>query len=253
LVDLDYYGNNFPHSQAVTISFKKHCYLTEHRLLILPYNAFMMGVKERKERERVDMKELILKSAHQLFIEKGFDEVSIRNIAEMIEYSPATIYLYFKDKNEIIHALHRNGFKQLVESFSQLASISHPFERLKAMGRQYIEFAMQNPGTYKLLFVMEEPLRHVESCKNEEWDEGDRAFDILTATVAQCQQENYFHGFETESLSFVIWSAMHGLCTLRTSGHLGHVTAVRNSEMDLDHLMGHTFESFVQVLEKLRS
>ena len=212
-----------------------------------------MGVKERKERERVDMKELILKSAHQLFIDKGFDEVSIRNIAEAIEYSPATIYLYFKDKNEIFHALHRNGFKLLVEKFSVLSSINHPFDRLKAMGRHYIEFAMQNPGTYKLLFVMEEPLRHVESCKQDEWDEGDRAFDILTATVAQCQKESYFLGFETESLAFVIWSTMHGLCTLRTSGHLGHVSVARNSAMNLDQLMGHAYESFIQVLEKLKT
>ena len=58
-----------------------------------------MGVKERKERDREEMRETILKSAHQLFVDKGFEDVSIRNIAEAIEYSPATIYLYFKDKN----------------------------------------------------------------------------------------------------------------------------------------------------------
>jgi len=212
-----------------------------------------MGVKERKERERVDMKQLILNSAHKLFVEKGFDKVSIRNIAEAIEYSPATIYLYFKDKDEVLHALHRDGFKFLVECFAPLAAIEHPFERLKEMGRIYIEFALKNPDTYKLLFVMEEPMRHVQNCRDAEWDEGDRAFEILTSTVAQCQQYNYFKDFQAESLSFVIWSAMHGLCTLRTSGHLGHVSAVRNSNLDIDQLMGYTFESFVSVLEKLRS
>jgi len=60
-----------------------------------------MGLKERKERDKLEMKDRILQSAHQLFVEKGFEQVSIRNIAEAIEYSPATIYLYFKDKDEI--------------------------------------------------------------------------------------------------------------------------------------------------------
>lgn len=212
-----------------------------------------MGILERKERDKQEMRLMILEAAKEVFVTEGFEKASIRAIAERIEYSPATIYLYFKDKNEIFHALHRNGFKVLVEKFSVLSSINHPFDRLKAMGRHYIEFAMQNPGTYKLLFVMEEPLRHVESCKQDEWDEGDRAFDILTATVAQCQKESYFLGFETESLAFVIWSTMHGLCTLRTSGHLGHVSVARNSAMNLDQLMGHAYESFIQVLEKLKT
>ena len=70
-----------------------------------------MGVKERKEREKHDMRELILKAAHQIFVDKSFEEVSIRNIADEIEYSPATIYLYFKDKNEIFYALHTEAFK----------------------------------------------------------------------------------------------------------------------------------------------
>lgn len=211
-----------------------------------------MGVSERKERHREDLKKEILTAAKELFSEKGFEATSIRAIAEKIEYSPATIYLYYKDKNEIVHALHREGFKLLVSNFEVFNHISHPFERLKGMGRAYIQFATQNPDIYQLLFIMKEPLEHVANCF-EDWDEGDRAFDILLKTVGECQEVGYFTGLDKTMLAFSIWSTMHGLCSLRTSGHLGHVAAARANQMDLDQLMSAAYETFVTILEKLKS
>lgn len=211
-----------------------------------------MGVAERKERHKEDLKKEILSAAKELFTEKGYEATSIRAIAERIEYSPATIYLYYKDKNEIVHALHQEGFKLLVGHFQVLANVSQPFERLKAMGRAYIQFALQNPDVYKLIFIMEEPLQHVQNCF-EEWNEGDRAFDILLKTVDECQQEGYFTGLNKEMLAFTIWSTMHGLCSLRTSGHLGHVGLIRNSDINIDLLMTQTFETYISMLEKLKA
>jgi len=211
-----------------------------------------MGISERKERHKEDLKREILSAAKELFTEKGFEATSIRAIAEKIEYSPATIYLYYKDKNEIVHALHREGFKQLVSYFEVLNHISNPFERLKGMGRAYIQFAMQNPDLYELLFIMKEPLQHVANCF-EDWDEGDRAFDILLKTVKECQDIGYFKGLDTTMFSFSIWSTMHGLCTLRTSGHLAHVGIARANQLDLDELMSTVFETFVSSLDKLKN
>ncbi len=211
-----------------------------------------MGVTERKQRHKEELKKEILSAARELFTERGWESTSIRNIAEKIEYSPATIYLYYKDKNEIIFDLHREGFALLVNYFGVLRGVSDPFERLKAMGRAYIRFALENQDTYKVMFVMEEPLKHVESCAVPDWDEGDKAFDILLHTVSACQEKGYFSGLDATRLSFVIWSTMHGLCTLRTSGHLGHVDMVRNSQMNIDDLMTAAYEEFVKMLEKLK-
>jgi AcrR family transcriptional regulator len=211
-----------------------------------------MGVTERKERHKEELKKDILAAAQSLFVTHGLEATSIRNIAEKIEYSPATIYLYFKDKNEIIHALHQEGFKLLVSHFQVLGTVSDPFERLKAMGRAYTRFALENQSIYELLFVMKEPMLHVESCVEQGWNEGDRAFDILLHTVTECQQKGYFQNLDTERVAFVIWSTMHGLCTLRTSGHLGHVTIARESGHDLDALMTHAYETFILILERLK-
>src|SRR6266705_1843520 len=107
-----------------------------------------MGVKERKARDREEMKETILQSAHQLFLDKGFEEVSIRNIAEAIEYSPATIYLYFKDKNEIFYALHGEAFKIFNSHVASIVSIQDPLERLFTLGEKYMQFAFTYPKYY---------------------------------------------------------------------------------------------------------
>jgi AcrR family transcriptional regulator len=211
-----------------------------------------MGVAERKERHREELKNDILVAAKQLFTQQGYEATSIRNIAEKIEYSPATVYLYYKDKAEIMHALHSEGFRMLVSYFADLATEPNAFERLKGLGKAYIKFCVENPDMYDLIFVMKDPMDHVSSCQDPEWDEGDRAFDVLYKTVLDCQAIGYFQGIEPYGLSFMIWSTMHGLCTLRTSGHLGHVSDAKKITADVDSLMAYTFETFTKILERLR-
>jgi AcrR family transcriptional regulator len=215
-----------------------------------------MGVAERKERHKEDLKKDILTAAKQLFTEKGFEATSIRAIAEKIEYSPATIYLYYKDKNEIVHALHQDGFNLLMQHFSKIDFSQPAFARLIALGRAYMQFAFEHPDVYTLIFSMKEPMQHVTDCEKE-WHEGDRAFSLLYKTVEECKQEGYFKDMESVGMSFMIWSAMHGLCTLRTSGHLEHMALscaeVTSLKMDVNTLLDHNFETFIKLLEKLKN
>jgi AcrR family transcriptional regulator len=211
-----------------------------------------MGVAERKERHKEELKKDILTAAKELYLENGFEATSIRNIAEKIEYSPATVYLYYKDKDEIMHALHQEGFKMLIEYFIPISNIPNPFERLKALGQAYIRFSIDHAEMYKLIFVMKEPMDHVENCPDEEWNEGEGAFDMLHNTVKQCQEAGYFAGLDSQGLSFMIWSTMHGLCTLYGSGHLAHVCSAKAINLDIDDVMNFTFGTFVKTLESLK-
>src|SRR5262245_27135434 len=72
-----------------------------------------MGVRERQERERTKVRQAILDAARDLFVKQGFEHVSIRKVAERIEYSPAAIYSYFPSKDEIFFALSEEGFNLL--------------------------------------------------------------------------------------------------------------------------------------------
>ncbi|WP_454825268.1 TetR/AcrR family transcriptional regulator [Paraburkholderia xenovorans] len=115
-----------------------------------------MGIVERKNRQKQALRERILDAARRIVMREGFAALSMRKIADAIEYSPATLYLHFASRDEIAQALCAEGYAQLLETFVPLAGIADPAERLKALGRAYVAFGVAHPETYRLIF-MEDP------------------------------------------------------------------------------------------------
>jgi len=109
-----------------------------------------MGIKERKEREAEQQRELILGAASEIMSEEGLDKLSIRKIANRIEYSPAIIYHYFKDKDDVVNHLMKRGYQKIINalSFVDLPS-DNPEERLKELIKNYINTALQMPDEFK--------------------------------------------------------------------------------------------------------
>jgi AcrR family transcriptional regulator len=171
-----------------------------------------MGVKERKERDRQEMRERILQSAHTLFLNRSFEEISIRHIADTIEYSPATIYLYFRDKNEIFYALQGEAFKAFNAFVADVSGITDPFARLRKLAERYLEFSLTHPKYYTIMYIMESPKNSDENSEN--WKEGVKALNFLEGILMDCQQKKYFKSQEVKTLAFSIWSFMHGMCSL---------------------------------------
>jgi AcrR family transcriptional regulator len=171
-----------------------------------------MGIDERKQREREEMRERILNSALKLFLDKGIENVSIRNIAENIEYSPATVYLYFKDKGEILFALHNKGFEKLYALQLSLNSIEDPLERLREHGRMYIKFALENQDYYDLMFIAKGVAEKIITDKS--WEAGGKAYQYLVDNVSACIEKGYFKGTDPNSAAFALWSVVHGMASL---------------------------------------
>ncbi|MFM0649490.1 TetR/AcrR family transcriptional regulator [Paraburkholderia bryophila] len=115
-----------------------------------------MGIAERKNRQKQALRERILDASRRIVMREGFAALSMRKIADAIEYSPATLYLHFASRDEIAQALCEEGYAQLLETFVPHARIADPAERLKALGRAYIAFGVAHPQTYRLIF-MEDP------------------------------------------------------------------------------------------------
>lgn len=158
------------------------------------------------------MRASILEAAKDLFAEDGFQNVSIRKIAEKIEYSPATIYLYFKDKDAILFDLHNEGFRKLFTRQRDRARIKDPVQRLKSLLEGYLEFALAEPEYYDLMFMLFTPLPKI--IKTAEWRYGRRAFRMLMKTVAECQALGLFRETRTEAASLGLWGSVHGLASL---------------------------------------
>ncbi len=205
-----------------------------------------MGIAERKAKEKDDLKSLILIGAEKLFVEKGIEQTTIRNIADTIDYSVGTVYVYFKDKNAILHALHTKGFTQLGGNFKILYNVSDPMERLRAMGKVYITFALENPDMYDLMFSMRAPMDFLESAHEDEWDEGTATFEVLRNTVSQCIAGDHFKGHDLEPLSFMIWSMVHGMCNLE----IGRRTIGVNLK-EPETIVEKAYSEFLKIIDKL--
>lgn len=184
------------------------------KIVIHLYIHLFMAIADRKAREKENLKSLILQGAKKLFVEKGIEQTTIRNIADEIDYSIGTVYVYFKDKNAILHELHSGGFAELGGYFKELYTIADPMERLRIMGRIYIKFALENTEMYDLMFNLKAPMEFLTKGNQEEWNEGKGAFGVLKSTVAHCMEQGHFKGHTLEPLSFMIWSLVHGMCCL---------------------------------------
>ena len=175
-----------------------------------------MGIKERKEHEISQMRELILKTAMNLFLDKGFENITIRNIAEKIEYSPATIYLYFKNKDEILYTLRREGFEKLYEHQLSSLKLNDPLKRLHKHGEAYIQFALENPQYYDLMFMMRGPVNEIQEIN--ECDIGLNSYELLKTNVNECMEAGLFPRTDIDVAAFSLWSYVHGIASLIIRG-----------------------------------
>lgn len=174
-----------------------------------------MGIADRKLREKTERRQAILDAALHLFIEQGFEKVSMRNIADAIEYSSATIYLYFKDKNELLLELQTQAFAKLVEEMQVVMHIEHPAEQLRAVGEQLLDFALHNPELFELMYIMNGPMVAAATCVGATaWPGGGSAFAQMVAMVQRGIDTGVFRPQNAESAALMVWAQVHGLVAL---------------------------------------
>ena len=111
-----------------------------------------MSIKERKEKEKRDLERKILKAAERLYADGGYEKLSMRNIAKTIDYSPATIYRFFKNKNHLLTTIANNTYSNLTRRFEKIKQkkSQSPFKTLEMLIREYIIFCLEIPDIYKL-------------------------------------------------------------------------------------------------------
>jgi AcrR family transcriptional regulator len=176
-----------------------------------------MGIKERRAREKSETRDKILDAARVLFITEGYDGVSMRKVAEKIEYSPTAIYVHFKDKEDLFHQLCQEDFARLAEVFQSAAMPLEPIERLRFIGHTYVEFGIQYPNHYKLMFMTPHPVGELNECDEEiKGNPEVDAYAFLKFSVQQAIDAGCFRGElnDAELLSQTVWAAVHGVISL---------------------------------------
>jgi AcrR family transcriptional regulator len=176
-----------------------------------------MGVTERRERQRAELREQILTAAKAIILEDGFEGLTMRKIAEAIEYSAATIYLHFASREAIALQLVTEGFAELMLFMAPAVVIADPLARLRALGDAYVRFGLERPQTYRLIFMTDPRLSKVVSdhvIEKGDDDPGARCFDALVQTVGELIDNRTFKRVDPEVAANCFWSALHGIVSL---------------------------------------
>ncbi|WP_320171475.1 TetR/AcrR family transcriptional regulator [Maridesulfovibrio sp.] len=163
------------------------------------------------------MKRLILDAAKDLFARDGFDNVSVRKIAAKIDYSPAALYRYFKNKEDLILSLRSEGMNKFARMQEHLSEIKDPFERLKEGGRIYLDYAHREPEYYDLLFNRSVP----SFCDPDKWIGKPRKnFTDFRETVRECIETGELGNVSVNVAVASLWASVHGLAALVANGRL---------------------------------
>ena len=172
-----------------------------------------MGVKERRVREKEQLRRRILSAARELFVTEGYESVSMRKIADMIEYSPTTIYLYYEDKADLLDSVCKETLLNLLNALDLLRKDkSDPVETLRKSGKAYVEFGLKYPQDYKLTFVVRPQFQ--KGLGLQEGSVGEKVFNYLCAMVSECIRQKAFRQVDVETTGQALWSAVHGVTLL---------------------------------------
>jgi AcrR family transcriptional regulator len=200
-----------------------------------------MGITERKVRAKEELRQTIIDAAMEIFVKEGYEKTSIRNIADSIEYSPGTIYLHFKDKDELLFAVHEVAFTKFFQEMSPLLLVPNPRERLLQMGEIYIRFAYENPELYGLMFMDKAPMNCLLTTDGS-WVKGQQTLNLLRTTVEQCFQAQYLNEVDVDVYTMTIWSCVHGLTSL---GIRDRFCVLKDKNYEMDEMIKQSLELMI--------
>ena len=177
-----------------------------------------MGVRERREREKVETRDKILDAARELFVTEGYEGVSMRKVADRIEYSPTAIYVHFADKEELFRELCHRDYARLAEVFQSSVISTDPIERLRQIGAIYIDFGSRYPNHYKFMFMTPHPPHQPDDTDREMMGNPEKdAYAFLKWAVQQAIDAGSFKKefCDAELVSQTLWASVHGVISLQ--------------------------------------
>jgi AcrR family transcriptional regulator len=174
-----------------------------------------MGVAERRAREKEELRQEILSAARELFVKEGFANVSMRRIAEKIEYSPTTIYLYFEDKSGLLDCIVEERLQELSNQL-RLLDAEEPRDAVTTLRvglRKYVDYWLQHPQDFRVVYMTD--LSELDPDRPWRCQILARGlFENLRDKVRRCSEEGALHAPDIDLAAQSIWAAVYGIISL---------------------------------------
>jgi AcrR family transcriptional regulator len=167
---------------------------------------------EKRHKKKEEFRKAILESAREMFSSDGYGNFSMRKLAQRIGYSPTTIYLYFKDKDDLLFCLCEEFYSELYQRIKEIEGEgAELLETLRKILLAYVSFGLANPEHYRVAFftnpvIYGSPLDFLENDTMSR-----RAYLHYRNLVARCCEAGVLCGFEAETLAQVLWAGVHGV------------------------------------------
>lgn len=190
-----------------------------------------MPPKIKSAEDRARLRVSILDAARTLFVERGIEAVSMREIAKKIGYSPTTLYHHFADKEALLQAVCDEDFLNLANSMREIMQLPDLVERIRALGHGYAMFALQNPNHYRLMFMTPRVPCNLDITAIQQGNTEQDAYAQLKLVVKEAFEAGLFRQDLTnhELIAQTLWASIHGVCSLEIS--LGRETWIQWSDI----------------------
>lgn len=175
---------------------------------------FIMGAKERREREKEQRKNQILDTARALLLEKGLNATSINQIAKRSELSVGAIYFYYKSKEELYVALQEEGLDILYEKTREAADQGkHPADKIRGIAGAYLTFSTENKNYFDIInyFLSSSDIFFSPNLKNQVDQHGNRILSLLVKAIEDGIKDGTFKMIHAERYAMILWGTLHGL------------------------------------------
>ena len=174
-----------------------------------------MGVHERQERERAARRRAILDAARQLFVSDGLGNVTMRRIADSVEYSASAIYGYFESQEQIFLELAEEGFRLLIDAPLDGPPPTEPLDTLRQAYWQYYAFGRRYPEYFALMFLE----RSLPTVRDQEQfaflkDQQEHGPRLVRACIEAGDMPT---SVDAEAAARVLWAAVHGPAVIRVT------------------------------------
>ena len=163
--------------------------------------------------ENGDLRRKILDTTRHLLVREGYQNLSMRKIADAIGYSATSIYLHFDGKDALLHALIHEGMMQLHEELEEAAEYAEdPVQCLRALCRQFIDFGLANPEYYEIMFQLR-PER-MERYPLEKYRQARSNLDFFGRVLEKGEEQGMFGIEDAKVSASTIWASLHGTVSL---------------------------------------
>jgi AcrR family transcriptional regulator len=175
-----------------------------------------MPPKIKSAQDREQLRLLILDAARSLFVERGIEAVSMREIAKKIGYSATTLYNYFSDKETLLQALCDADFLALAVGMRQIMQIADPIQRIHAFCNGYAQFALQHPSHYRFMFMTPRAPCNLDMTDIERGNTEQDGYAQLQKVVQTVFNAGLFREdlHDSELIAQTLWAGVHGVCSL---------------------------------------